>query len=353
MTTFLATVFVLGVLIFFHELGHFLAAKRAGIRVDRFSLGFPPSLIKKKIGETEYCIGVIPLGGYVKMAGETPGEETSGAPDEFMSKSAGTRSLVVVAGPLMNFVFAWLILWGVFFFRGEESVDPDYAIIGFVVPGSPAEQAGLLPGDTITAINGRPVVGFPSVAEQISSQLEKAVTISWRRGGRDFETTITTYEEKAFNEKGEKISIGMIGIGQQVLTRKLGIIVAAARGAEMTVKFSGMVFTFIHDLAARKVSPKMIGGPVFIAQMAGEVAETGFTTLLVFMALLSVNLAVLNILPIPVLDGGHLVFLLIEKIKGKPLTIGQRALAQQIGFVFLLVIIIMVTYNDIVRVFFS
>lgn len=350
MITILATVFVLGVLIFFHELGHFLLAKKVGIKVEKFSLGFPPSILKKKIGETEYCIGLIPLGGYVKMAGETPGEEATGAPYEFMSKSVGARALVVFAGPFMNFVIAWLVLWGIYFIQGEEVADQDRAVVGIVSPDSPAAEAGLLPDDVITAINGTQVTTFLSMARLISTEVEKPITITWQRDGQEMTASVVTIVDEAYNQEGKKVPVGMIGVGQQTTFLSMGFFQSAGRGLTKTTDFVKMVFQFIYDLVTRKLSPKMIGGPVFIAQMAGQTAQMGFTTLLAFMALLSVNLAILNILPIPVLDGGHLVFLLIEKLKGTPLTVNQRMIAQQIGLVFLLLVIIMVTYNDIVRV---
>ncbi|MEE9441377.1 MAG: RIP metalloprotease RseP [candidate division Zixibacteria bacterium] len=348
--TILATVFVLGVLIFFHELGHFIAAKRAGIKVEKFSLGFPPAIIKKKVGETEYSIGLVPLGGFVKMAGELPGEESTGAAYEFMSKSVGARAIVVAAGPIMNFVIAFLILWGIFFVNGEEVASTDQAVIGVVAEGSPAEGAGIVPGDMIVRINDSPITTFESMARIISTHVEEPITVIWIRDDIEMSVGLTTYSEEVYNEKGEKVPIGMMGVGQQTTIVDLGFFESGHRGLAMTWYFTKNVYKFVYDLVTAQISPKMIGGPVFIAQAAGAMAKRGLIDLLAFMALLSVNLAILNILPIPVLDGGHLIFLLIEKLKGKPLSLNQRAIAQQIGLVFLLVVIIMVTYNDIVRV---
>jgi regulator of sigma E protease len=349
MTTILSTIFVLGVLIFIHELGHFLVAKWSGIRVDKFSLGFPPAILKRKVGETEYCIGAVPLGGFVKMAGENPDDEATGAPYEFMSKSVGARTAVVAAGPFMNFVLAWLILWGIFFFQGEVITDPDRAIIGAISPDGPADGAGIMEGDIITSINGTAVGNFRDMARLISAEPEKPITINWQRDGQEMSATVTTMAEDTYNEKGEKIAAGRIGVGEKGEYHRLGFFSAAGAGFTETVIFVKMIATFVYDLVSLKISAKMIGGPVFIAQMAGQRAQLGFAALLVFMAFLSVNLAILNILPIPALDGGHLVFLLIEKIKGSPLTINQRMIAQQIGLVFLIIVIVMVTYNDIVR----
>jgi len=349
MTTILSTIFVLGVLIFIHELGHFLVAKSSGIRVDKFSLGFPPFIFKKKAGNTEYCLGAIPLGGFVKMAGENPDDQATGAPDEFMSKSAGVRAMVVLAGPVMNFILAWLILWGIYVVQGEQFTDPDRAVVGIVSPESPAAQAGLAAGDIITAIDGVAVNSFVDMAVMISEKVETPITISWIRQGQEMSATVVTMKESAYNAKGEKISVGKIGVGEKGEFRPVGFFGAAALGFEKTVTFVRLIGQFVWDLITLKVSAKLIGGPVFIAQAAGQQAALGIAALLFFTAFLSVNLAVLNVLPIPVLDGGHLVFLIIEKVKGSPLTLNQRMIAQQIGLAFLILVIVVVTYNDIVR----
>jgi regulator of sigma E protease len=349
MITVLSTIFVLGVLIFIHELGHFIMAKRAGIKVEKFSLGFPPAILTKKVGETEYCIGLIPLGGFVKMAGENPNEEATGSPHEFMSKSIAVRAAVVFAGPFMNFLLACCILWGIFLYQGEPVADPDHAVIGYISPDGPAAKAGLKEGDIVTAINGTTVAGFHEMAKLISDQPAKEISITWQRDNQAMSATILTHSEEGYNDQGVKGSQGRIGVGQKVTYKSLNIFSAAWMGVSKAAEFVAMVFQFVYNLITMKISAKMVGGPVFIAQMAGQTAQAGFATLLYFMSLLSVNLAVLNVLPIPVLDGGHLVFLLIEKLKGSPLSMHQRVVAQQIGMVFLLVVIVLVTYNDIVR----
>ncbi|MCP4567385.1 MAG: RIP metalloprotease RseP, partial [FCB group bacterium] len=335
--------------IFFHELGHFLVAKKSGIRVERFSLGFPPSIVKKKIGDTEYCIGLIPLGGYVKMTGENPDDETTGADYEYMSKSILTRASVIIAGPAANFFLAWFILWGLYFVQGETITDPNRSVIGIVAEESPAEAAGLLPGDIVISVNGTQVAGFGEMAKLISAEVEKPIILEWDRDGVIMSATTTTAADEIYNKEGQKVAVGKIGVGQHGEESPLGFFASAGRGFGRTMEYGRMIFTLVWDLMSLQVSPKAIGGPVFIAQMAGQTAQLGFSTLLFFMALLSVNLAILNVLPIPILDGGHLLFLLIEKLKGTPLSINQRAIAQQVGLVFLLLVIVLVTYNDIVR----
>jgi regulator of sigma E protease len=181
MTTLFATIFVLGILVFVHELGHFLVAKKSGIRVERFSLGFPPKLMGKKIGETEYCISWIPLGGYVKMAGEEPDrDEIKGEPWEFISKPPGIRALVVAAGPLMNLILAVFVFWGIIFFGGQQEIHDDVAQVGLVATGGPADKAGIKPGDTILSVNGVKVTTFRDMAQIIYQQVEKC----WMKKGK-------------------------------------------------------------------------------------------------------------------------------------------------------------------------
>ncbi|MCK4224469.1 MAG: RIP metalloprotease RseP [candidate division Zixibacteria bacterium] len=350
MTTLLATIFVLGILIFFHELGHFLIAKKSGIRVEKFSLGFPPKMIGKKIGDTEYCISWIPLGGYVKMAGEDPDEtKIEGKPYEFMSKPVGIRALVVAAGPVMNLILAVLIFWGIIFFKGKYEIHDQSTQVGLVASGGPADEAGIKPGDEIISINGIEVNTFLEMAQIISQQVEKPIEVKWVREGKEYTAQITTFKDKVLNEKGEMQEEGRIGIGVSYTIIKVGFFKSFLEAVNTAIFILVETIKFIVGLITGTTSVKLLGGPLFIAQTAGQTAKTGFVSLLSFMALLSVNLALLNILPIPVLDGGHLLFLSIEKIKGSPLSLKQRATMQQIGLAFLILLIIFVTYNDLLR----
>ena len=350
MTTFFATIFVLGILVFVHELGHFLVAKKSGIRVERFSLGFPPKMIGKKIGDTEYCISWIPLGGYVKMAGEEPDrDEIKGEPWEFMSKPVGIRALVVAAGPIMNFVLAILVFWGIIFFAGRHEIHEESNQIGLVAPGGPADKAGIKAGDRIISINGKEVTSYTQMREIILQQVEKPIEVKWLRNGKEYTAQITTFKDKVLNEKGETQEIGKIGIGPSYTTVKLGLFRSFIDGVETTIYILVESIKFIVGLITGTASIKLLGGPLLIVQIAGETAKSGFVNLLSFLALLSVNLSFINVLPIPVLDGGHLLFLAIEKIKRSPLTLKQRATAQQIGIAFLILLMIFITYNDLLR----
>jgi len=346
--TVLATIFVLGVLIFFHELGHFLVAKKAGIRVDKFSLGFPPTILSKKWGETEYAIGIIPLGGYVKMAGENPDEEAKGDPWEFMSKSVWKRFLVIFAGPFMNFVLAVAVLTGVYAIRGK-AVD-NAVIVEEVREDMPAARAGILPGDKIVEIDGIKIESFAQMAEKIIyPKIEQPLTITWERDGQLITKTLTTVKNVMYYAPGDSAEVGVIGIDPETLYSRLGLGSAFTTSISQSVYYVKMVIGYVVDLVTRKADASGIGGPIFISQLAGQTARSGFGVLLEFMALLSVNLAVLNILPIPVLDGGHMIFLLMEKIKGSPVSVKTRLVAQQIGLAFMLILIVFVTFNDITR----
>lgn len=349
-TTLISFLFVLAILIFVHEFGHFLVAKKSGIRVEKFSLGFPPKIIGRKMGETEYMISALPLGGYVKLAGENP-DEVSGQPWEFMSKPVWTRALVVLAGPAMNFFLAILLFWGIFFFAGQQKSLENQTVIGIVAQGSPAQLAGIKEGDRILSINGIPVNDFKQMSQLIHSQPAKKILVRWKRGEQIFEKEIVTKKEQVLDETGKTKEIGMIGVGAVTIRENLNLVKAFLAAIALTFNFCLEILKFIYGLITGTLSLKMIGGPIFIAQIAGETARQGMVSLFSFIALLSVNLALLNLLPIPALDGGHILFLIIEKIKGKPLSLKQRSIIQQIGMAFLLLLIIIVSYNDIFRVF--
>ncbi len=351
MTTLLATLFVLGVLVFVHELGHFLAAKRSGVRVERFSLGFPPKMIGKKIGDTEYMISWLPLGGYVKLTGESLEEEESQKPYSLQAKPAWVKAVIFAAGPFMNFVLALALLWGIFFVSGDVEVDRTKIVIGSVQPDSPAEKAGIQPGDIIISLNGQRITRFDSLAEKVYTRPGEAVELLWVSGNDTLRKTLVTMKEKSYNEKGETIFIGRIGIQQAFSRKPVGFFTAGERAGWTTIAFTGQVVRFVKGLFTREFSLKSMGGPVFISKIAGQEAARGFSQLLFFTALLSVNLALLNLFPIPALDGGHLLLLAVEGIIRRPISTKARAFITQIGFGLLLLLIVFVTYNDVMRLF--
>lgn len=351
MLTAFSFIFVLGVLIFIHELGHFLVAKKVGIQVNKFSLGFPPNIFSKQIGETTYCIGLIPLGGFVKMAGEDPDEKTTGAAHEFQSKTVGQRTAVILAGPFMNYVLAIFLMIGVFYFGGKPVYDDDRIIVGSLAEDGSALAAGMKEGDEIIAIDGQPAHNFDSLREIINRRINEDVEIKWVSGNDTITKVMTTHPYPLPRPDGNYDTVGVIGFNHKPKSYDYPTLgKAITDGFVVTHIVVKETFSFIKKLVTGGASAKMIGGPLFIAKQSGKEAEKGPSSLFFFMALLSVNLAVLNVLPIPILDGGHLVFLLVEKVKGSPISMRARVIAQQIGLVLLLTLIIFVTYNDILRV---
>lgn len=346
----LSFIFVLGLLIFVHELGHFAVAKWCGIRVETFSLGFPPKMIGFRKGDTEYCISWIPLGGYVKMAGEKPDEEdVHGRPYEFMSKPVWQRASVIFAGPAMNYILAIFLLFGIYLIKGKPQ-ENDTAEIGEVVPGQPAAKAGLLAGDLILAVNDSAITTFEEMHGLISPLPGKEIKLTWLRGLDTMSAFTTTRVDTGMNMQGEVETVGRIGVGRQIHYAPMGIGESFVGGFNMANFYVTQIFKFLKDVISGSVSSKLIGGPLFIAQAAGEAAKQGILSVLFLAAILSVNLCVVNLVPIPVLDGGQLLFLLIEKIKGSPVSLKGRAIAQQVGLVFLIILIIFVTKNDIWRI---
>jgi regulator of sigma E protease len=350
MTTALATIIVLGVLVFVHEFGHFLIAKLLGVRVDAFSLGFPPKVLHKQIGDTDYRLSVIPLGGYVKLFGENPKDEVPPElqPVSFSHHPLWHRFLIVLAGPAFNLIFAALALFLVFTFSGIPYLTTE---IGGVKEGSPAAQAGLRTGDQILSVEGQAISRWENLALTIRQSGEMPLTLSVRRGDRDFQVQVTPQRMETADIFGGKVSAMIIGItsGDHPAVEQVGPIRALEQGVLFTGRLTWLTVESLYKLAAREVPLKSLGGPILIAQIAGKQAEMGVTYLVQFMAALSVNLFLLNLLPIPVLDGGHLFFFTLEAIRGKPMPLKHREMAQGLGLMLLLALMILVFYQDILR----
>ncbi len=449
--TILATIIVLGVLIFVHELGHFMAAKAVGIEVQRFSIGFGPRVVGFTRGETEYILSWIPLGGYVKMGGmdDEVMERIEGGEKveprqpssrDFDSKPIWARTLVISAGVIMNMIFAFALyatvnaVWGLresdvtsvgnvearllpsgaealaqipvgsrITRIGDQAVehwghirdglwkaepgplslqvdglatslqidvpaDPETrrrmaaavepwipAVVGLVNPASPAEKGGLEEGDAIVAVGGVPVATWYDFVDQIQGRAEQRTEITLERNGRQF-TRFVTPEQSTREDPvtGEAVEIGLVGIWPPMadfVFIRVPFSEAVVLGYEDTVSITGLILGFLRDLFTGGVSPRSVGSIVTIGAASGQAAAAGMGVFLRFMALFSVNLAILNLLPIPILDGGHLVFLGIEAVRGKALSIEQRLRWSHFGFLMVMGIMVWALSNDILRLF--
>jgi regulator of sigma E protease len=352
LTTILATIVVLGVLIFVHELGHFLVAKYFKVRVEVFSLGFPPKLISKQVGETDYRISVVPLGGYVKLLGENPHDEVPAEliPYSFLHRPLYQRAAIVLAGPAFNFFFAVISLFLVFAFSGLPYVPTE---IGRVIADSPAAQAGLQAGDSIVAVDGAPVKRWEELSKIIRGRGGEPLHLTVKRGDEELKFTLTPEKKEGLNIFGQKVQAFQIGVAssERLATEELGPFQAFGEGVVYSLRIAALTLQSMYKLIAREISVDTLGGPIMIAQVAGKQAEMGFVHLIHFMAVLSVNLALLNLLPVPVLDGGHLVFLFLEAVRGKPVEVKHREMAQALGMVLILTLMVLVFYHDIMRLF--
>mgnify|MGYP003565093815 CR=1 FL=1 len=353
-TNIFAFIIVLGVLIFFHEFGHFLIARLFGVGVEKFSLGFGPRLIGKKIGITDYRLSAIPLGGYVKMVGEEPDAEVDPADISlsFTHKHVVKRMLIVAAGPVFNILLAIVIFFGIFWTAGKFIMMPS---IGSVKAGSPAAAAGLRNGDLITMINGTPIMSWDEMADIINGSEGRTLSLSIKREDSILDFSIAPQKVPTQNMFGENIQRYVIGItaSGESYSKDLGFAESVAESMVQSYKVIELMVVIIGKLIKGDISTDTLGGPIMIAQMAGDSAKAGIGSLIFFIALISINLAVINLLPIPVLDGGHLLFFLIEAIKGSPVSIKIREVAQQVGLFLLILLMILVFYNDITRIFFS
>lgn len=340
---------LLGVLVFVHELGHFLVAKGLGIRVLKFSLGFGPRVFGWKRGDTEYMVSAVPLGGYVKLYGEDPDEPLP--PEDraasFSARGVRHRLAVVVAGPGMNFLLA-IVVFSVLSFFGTPVLLP---VVGEVSPGMPAQAAGVKPGDRVEAVGDKAVASWEDMAEAIGASQGGELTLRVRRGAEQLTIRVAPTRKAAPNLFGETEERPVIGItpAGEVENARSPAWEAPWIGVRETGRWTWMTLEVLGKMVTGRVSPRTLGGPVAIAKMAGETAQAGLLSFLFLVAVLSVNLAVLNLLPIPVLDGGHVFFFLVEAVMGRPVSVKHREVAQQVGLVILLALMAFVMFNDIQR----
>ncbi len=436
MTTLLSFLFVLGVLVFIHELGHFLLARWNGVRVLVFSLGFGPKLLKVQRGDTEYCISAIPLGGYVKMAGENPEDPQTGADDEFLSKTKWQRFQILIAGPAMNVLLA-VVLLAIVLMRGADV--PKYldqpAVVGAVQPDSPAQRAGLQVGDTITKFGTADIRTWEHLEMAVAARPERDIDVVVQRAGREERLKIRPDLTELSTRNGARFEIGTIGVlpdsnpvvatlvpgkpaeqaglevndvivsidGErmvfasqiaptiskkpaetpiQFVVRRAGVeqtiavtpyregdrtmvglgpreetrsfkptpLGAVVMSVERNYEMAGMILGTLKDLITGEASPKQLMGPVGIAQLSGESAQAGWIALLALMASISLNLGLINLMPIPVLDGGHIFIMAIETISRRDFSLAMKEKMLFVGFVLLMTLMVTVIYNDLTRI---
>jgi regulator of sigma E protease len=425
----LAFVFVLGVLIFVHELGHFLAARRLGVRVLTFSLGFGPKVLKVRRGDTEYCLSAIPLGGYVKMAGENPEDTRTGRPDEFLSRTKWERFQVLIMGPVMNILLAVVVMTGVLY-RGADvpAYETQPPVVGTVQAGSPAEQggiepgdrvvsvagrtvetwerffqavmpkartpvdivvdragatmtfrvtpqprtrfemgdigvmpvmqpqvrlvtsggpadrAGLAPGDVVVAVNGAKVESDKALVKVINEHADRLLTMTIRRDGATRQVEVTPADQ------GGKGLIGIQLSPFELRTIEPGFLQAVQMSVERNVEWSTLIFRTLGQLFSGEASPRQLMGPVGIAQLSGDAAATGWVALFGVMAMISLNLGLINLLPIPVLDGGHIFIMALEGVVRRDFSMAVKEKMLLAGFAVLMLLMVTVIYNDLARI---
>jgi len=428
-TTLFSFVFVLGVLIFVHELGHFMMARRIGVRVLTFSLGFGPKLLKVRRGDTEYCISAIPLGGYVKMAGENPEDTRTGAPDEFLSKSKWQRFQVLVMGPVMNLALAILVMW-VVLFQGAQvaAFDRQPVMVGGFTATSVAKTSGIQLDDHVVSVDGKPVATWEDFSLQIVSKAGRSVTLGVERGGKLVNVTVVPASIGKF-EMGDigilpemhpevlsiepdkpalaaGLQVGDVVLGanaERNLTRDRLIEIIKAHDGQPVVlevrragetrnvtvtprrvgayaiigaslspyevrtidpgplealnlsvqrnwEWAKLIVQTLGGLFTRETSVKQLMGPVAIAEVSGVAAEQGWLALFSLMAMISLNLGLLNLMPIPVLDGGHIAILAMEGLSRRDFSMKVKEKMLLAGFVLLLALMVTVIYNDLTRV---
>lgn len=343
---------VLGILIFFHELGHFLMAKAFDVKVETFSLGFGPKLLKKRWGETEYAISALPLGGYVKMLGEDPSEQDIPYHElqrSFMHQPLKKRLAIVAAGPIFNLLLAIPLFFISNLITGAQILLPE---IGSTTEGSPAERAGLKAGDLVLSIDGKEIRSWEELRDTIARSTKATLTIVVKRQGEVMAFEVTPEIKKVKNLFGEEKEQRVIGItaSQKFARLEMGLVDSFIGAFKRTYEVIYLTIYTLIKLIERVLPLSSIGGPLMIGQMTGQIAQENWAYLFPFMAVISVNLAILNLLPFPVLDGGLILLFLVEFLIRRPLSMKVKEAIQKAGVAFLVLVMILVTWNDLMRI---
>lgn len=338
MLTILAAIFVFGVLVTVHEFGHFITAKMTGMRVDEFAIGFGPKIYQQKDGETLYSLRAIPLGGYNKIAGMDPDDPVE--PNAFNSKPIPARMLVILAGALMNFILPIILFSGIFMVEGRMQLVNE-PVLGTVVDEMAAARAGLKAGDRIVTIDGKNVKTWTDVVLNLRKAGTEEVTLTAERNG-----VLQTYKMTPMFDKDA--GRPLIGVSPKFSKESLGFFGSIKEGFIYTKNIGLSMVSGLYRIVSGN-APADVAGPIGVAQMAGQVAEKGLLPLMNFVAFLSINLGVINLLPLPALDGGHFVLLLLEALRGKPL--GGKAMTniQMVGVALILALTVFSTFKDITR----
>jgi regulator of sigma E protease len=351
MLSLLVFIAVLSTLILVHEFGHFALARATGVRVEKFSLGFGPQIFKKKKGDTEYSLSLLPLGGYVKLAGDAL-EECKGAADEYFSKPVGKRFWIISSGALLNYIMGALFLWFVFF-AGYPTFTTK---VGGLLDGFGAKDSGVLAGDTIIAIDGQSIKYWDELQEIVKKkQLPTRVSLVILRDNQEKVIDVALKEKELSDELGDTRKVGLLGItpdSDSLVMVRHGIVESFFLSLKKTLDFTVMTYKGLWKMVSGKISMKdSVTGPLGIFFITSKAANFGIIAVLHLIAVLSISLGIFNLLPLPVLDGGHIILLAIEKIRRKSLGIKAERVINQVGVTFIVSLALFVTYNDVVRLF--
>ncbi|MDY6825782.1 MAG: RIP metalloprotease RseP [Bacillota bacterium] len=332
MQTLIASIFVFGLLIIVHELGHYFVARLTGIKVLELAIGFGPKIVSWRKNEIDYSLRAVPLGGFCRMLGENPDEDSD--PDSFSRKPPLSRAAVLVAGAAMNLVLAVVVFFIIFFFL--VGVPTESSQIGYIIENSPAESAGLESGDTIKSIDGTPVSNWEDVLINISAKPAQEIELRIERNGSEKQVKVVS------EIAPEDDSRGIIGIGPQIEKYRF------LPSLQISLERFALIITSIYQVLTGQ-APLDVTGPVGIVYVISEVAQTGFINLLMLTGLISISLGIMNLLPIPALDGGRLFFLLVEVLRGKRIDPEKEGFIHFIGFALLIILILFITYQDLLR----